>query len=419
MPVRRPTSIKLVCIGTAGVGKTCLLIRKTQKKFPNDYVPTIFDSFQETHHLDNQTIYMELYDTATGSEFWSRLRILHYRDTDVFLLHFPCNDLLALKTCETTLYSEVQQFCPSCPVILVATKSDLGITPEVQQEMLEVSKRLEFCAGCFVTSALNGDGVQECFEAAALIAVGRSKSVVKHLSKNYNSSVTLDWLVNMDYAHHEYCGLEFVKDSDTPMSLGNWKSIDIAAGRKTKTLELTHTTICSKRTRFMMNRFGGKDVLVIPFNLNQYEDVGWVDSLIRIHRLKKQNQDTPIILCGFQSSQWEGEPMRPDIERCYRESLHNVLLSLSSEMESVFDVIFSFAFRGNYCIHEDTIERWKQSCNILAFVPNEYQIVDNIQGFQDALSTFIPKRKLSKLWWPDSTFKDDKRHIKYVVCNIL
>ena len=93
------------------------------------------------------------------------LRVLQYRDSDVILLHFPCNDIDELHNCESSLYPEIQRYCPSCPVILVATKSDQGIPEEVKTEMLAVSERLKFCAGCFVTSALNGDGVTELFHA--------------------------------------------------------------------------------------------------------------------------------------------------------------------------------------------------------------------------------------------------------------
>ena len=36
--------IKLTCVGDGYIGKTCLLLSYVYKKFPSDYVPTVFES---------------------------------------------------------------------------------------------------------------------------------------------------------------------------------------------------------------------------------------------------------------------------------------------------------------------------------------------------------------------------------------
>jgi len=82
-------SIKLVVVGDGAVGKTCLLISYANGKFPEDYVPTVFDNYVVTLHINEDPVELGLWDTA-GQEEYDRLRPLSYANTDVFLMCFFC-----------------------------------------------------------------------------------------------------------------------------------------------------------------------------------------------------------------------------------------------------------------------------------------------------------------------------------------
>jgi hypothetical protein len=64
---------KVVMVGDGAVGKTCLLIRVREKRFPEVYVPTAFDNSTFNFAYCNNTYEIGVWDTA-GPEEYDRLR---------------------------------------------------------------------------------------------------------------------------------------------------------------------------------------------------------------------------------------------------------------------------------------------------------------------------------------------------------
>lgn len=77
----------LVVVGDGGCGKTCLLIVYSQNKFPEAYVPTVFENYVPIVQFEGKTIELALWDTA-GQEEYDRLRPLSYPETDIILICF-------------------------------------------------------------------------------------------------------------------------------------------------------------------------------------------------------------------------------------------------------------------------------------------------------------------------------------------
>jgi len=117
-------SIKLVVIGDGAVGKTCLLISYANNKFPEDYIPTVFDNYVVNITAGNETIELGLWDTA-GQEEYDRLRPLSYANANVFLICFAVVNAISFENITSKWYPEVMHFCPDTPLILVGTKIDL------------------------------------------------------------------------------------------------------------------------------------------------------------------------------------------------------------------------------------------------------------------------------------------------------
>lgn len=121
-------SMKIVVVGDGGCGKTCLLVSYTQQKFPEIYVPTIFENYVTTvRSPQGKLIDLALWDTA-GQEEYDRLRPLSYPDADIILICFALDNLVSLQNVKDMWYPEVNHFCPGVPVVLVGTKTDLRQT---------------------------------------------------------------------------------------------------------------------------------------------------------------------------------------------------------------------------------------------------------------------------------------------------
>ncbi|BGO97482.1 RHO4 protein [Rhodotorula toruloides] len=177
LPVARPDAkVKLTCVGDGGVGKTCLLIVYSQKRFPTDYIPTVFENYVLNKPYEGKIVEFALWDTA-GQEEYDRLRPLSYPETHVLFVCFAVDYPVSLENVEDKWYPEVAHFCEDVPIILVATKTDLradstavsllkaqGRHPVTPEEGAAVAKRIG--AKYAEVSAMTGRGVEEVFDLA-------------------------------------------------------------------------------------------------------------------------------------------------------------------------------------------------------------------------------------------------------------
>jgi small GTP-binding protein len=62
-------TMRLVLLGSGGVGKSCITIRYVQDSFVTEYDPTIEDSYRRQVEVDGQQVMLEILDTAGTEQF--------------------------------------------------------------------------------------------------------------------------------------------------------------------------------------------------------------------------------------------------------------------------------------------------------------------------------------------------------------
>jgi len=161
-------SIKLVVVGDGAVGKTCLLIAYTSNKFPQDYVPTVFDNYTAHVMVEGKTISLGLWDTA-GQEDYDRIRPLSYPSTDVFLLCFSLVNPVSFSNIKMKWLREVKHHCPNSKLILVGTKLDVREDKEKLEKLGDGMKPVDSQDG---ENLANDIGAIKYMECSALTQKG-------------------------------------------------------------------------------------------------------------------------------------------------------------------------------------------------------------------------------------------------------
>jgi len=174
-------AFKVVVVGDGAVGKTCLLMCYTQKMFPREYIPTVFDNFSKNVSHDGSLIRLDLYDTA-GQEDYDRLRVICYPNTDVFLVCYSIDQTTSLDNVEQKWVPELRHHAPDAQILLVGLKSDLRHDSKiiadmkakeqkfVTKEQVESIAKNVGAAQQLECSALKMEGIDGVFNAAIAVA---------------------------------------------------------------------------------------------------------------------------------------------------------------------------------------------------------------------------------------------------------
>ncbi|KAK3089264.1 hypothetical protein FSP39_002196 [Pinctada imbricata] len=176
------SKVKLVIVGDGACGKTSILIVYSRDEFPEDHLPTVFDTYIKPVNVDGNEIDLALWDTA-GQEEFDRLRPLSYPKTEVVLICFSIDNPMSLENVVERWSPEIKHFCPNVPFILVGNKSDIRNDrktieelkkwkkkPVTSQEGHDVARQIGAHRYMECSAKMN-DGIADIFKEAIKIAL--------------------------------------------------------------------------------------------------------------------------------------------------------------------------------------------------------------------------------------------------------
>eukprot|EP01029_Cantina_marsupialis_P029098 TRINITY_DN779793_c0_g1_i1.p1 TRINITY_DN779793_c0_g1~~TRINITY_DN779793_c0_g1_i1.p1 ORF type:complete len:187 (-),score=45.15 TRINITY_DN779793_c0_g1_i1:817-1377(-) len=182
--------IKIVLLGTAGVGKSSLAVRCVSGNFLNLYDPTVEDVFEKELTVDKQTEHFEISDTA-GQELGSMQEVWIGQGTG-FMLVCSLTDqesFRELSVFHDRILEIKNKMTGEVPCILVGNMKDLEHRKVSSEEFQAFASSLQ-CL-CFEVSMKNSpDEADECFKQI-IREVRKSMVVSKPNRKKSKNSCTL------------------------------------------------------------------------------------------------------------------------------------------------------------------------------------------------------------------------------------
>jgi len=158
------TEVKLVVIGSGGVGKSSLTLQFVHNCFPDEYDPTIEDNFRKQSVVDDICQMLDILDTA-GQEEFACMRDQWIRGGEGFMVVYSVDDRQSFEdVCDHREFIMKVKDSTRGPIVLVANKCDLPL--DERKVAPQEGKDLAASLGihCFFeTSAKNRMNVDECF----------------------------------------------------------------------------------------------------------------------------------------------------------------------------------------------------------------------------------------------------------------
>ncbi|KAH3740004.1 hypothetical protein DPMN_046699 [Dreissena polymorpha] len=164
---KRPLRIKIISMGNAEVGKSCIIKRYCEKRFVHKYLATIgIDYGVSKVTIKDREVKVNIFDMA-GHPIFYEVRNEFYKDTQGAVLVYDVSDRNSFESLEHWLLemqNEIgnQAEHENVVVCVCANKCDRKrMVDEVEGKLWADSKGFPY----FETSAQSGDGVNEMFQA--------------------------------------------------------------------------------------------------------------------------------------------------------------------------------------------------------------------------------------------------------------
>mmetsp|Transcript_3467 Transcript_3467/g.5923 ORF Transcript_3467/g.5923 Transcript_3467/m.5923 type:complete len:249 (+) Transcript_3467:256-1002(+) len=155
--------IKIISMGDAGVGKSCLIKRYCEEKFVQKYIGTIgVDYGVKAIKLAGIHVRVNLWDLAGGEEYFE-VRNEFYKDAQGCILCYDVNSRATFNSLNGWIDESMRYGAKNAVVIVAATKTEAGRRAVTEQEGRAWAEANGFLY--FETSAESGARVKPLFAA--------------------------------------------------------------------------------------------------------------------------------------------------------------------------------------------------------------------------------------------------------------
>ena len=182
-------SFKMIVIGDAGVGKSCLTAKASKGIFEEAYSATVgFEFLVFNVKLNDKVIKLQIWDTC-GQELYRSLISSFYRNASLAMMVYAIDNRESFNHIETWLKEVKLQSNPDIKIFLIGNKSDLEENRKVTTEAAKTFKDENGIHYFSEASAKNGVNAKEVFIEAAKLLYGehlkyKERKFDKNLSDN-------------------------------------------------------------------------------------------------------------------------------------------------------------------------------------------------------------------------------------------
>lgn len=171
--MEEPKKLKVILIGCAGVGKTCLITKFSEDRFDPRNLSTINAGITSlVISIDDVDYNLQIWDTA-GQDKLRDITVIHFRDSLAAMIVFDISQRQTFE--EVPSWIELlQSRTRDVPFLIVGNKYDLVQNDPSDDfvsldELQEMAQR--YNCPCFFASALSGYGVNDCFQELSTLAI--------------------------------------------------------------------------------------------------------------------------------------------------------------------------------------------------------------------------------------------------------
>jgi len=126
--------VRLVVMGSGGVGKSAITLQFVQGIFIENYDPTIEDAYRKVYEINTKPYVLEILDTA-GTEQFAPMRELYMKNGDGFLLVYSIDNRTSFNELKSIREGILRvKGTEQVPIMIVGNKCDLETARKVPTE---------------------------------------------------------------------------------------------------------------------------------------------------------------------------------------------------------------------------------------------------------------------------------------------